>query len=105
MDIRKVGVVGAGQMGNGIAHVMAMAGYDVMLNDISQDAIDNGLGTIRRNTRVIPMLPSVIGWNSTFLLLKRITRSFCCRKTDHHRMFSPLKLEDQSEMSLNFSPL
>ena len=49
MDIRKVGVVGAGQMGNGIAHVMAMAGYDVMLNDISQDAIDNGLGTIRRN--------------------------------------------------------
>jgi 3-hydroxybutyryl-CoA dehydrogenase len=49
MEIRKVGVVGAGQMGNGIAHVMAAAGYDVLLNDISQEAIDKGLAAIRAN--------------------------------------------------------
>ena len=49
MEIRKVGVVGAGQMGNGIAHVMAAAGYDVLLNDISREAIDKGLATIRKN--------------------------------------------------------
>ena len=49
MEIRKVGVVGAGQMGNGIAHVMAAVGYEVLLNDISQDALDKGLETIRRN--------------------------------------------------------
>ena len=49
MDIQKVGVVGAGQMGNGIAHVMAVAGYDVLLNDITQEALDKGLGTIRAN--------------------------------------------------------
>jgi len=49
MEIRKVGVVGAGQMGNGITHVMASVGYDVLLNDISQDALDKGLETIRRN--------------------------------------------------------
>ena len=49
MEIRKVGVVGAGQMGNGIAHVMAGAGYDVLLNDVSQDALDKGLATIRGN--------------------------------------------------------
>jgi len=49
MEIRKVGVVGAGQMGNGIAHVMAAAGYDVLLNDISQEAIDKGLAAIRKN--------------------------------------------------------
>ncbi|MCR9113828.1 MAG: 3-hydroxybutyryl-CoA dehydrogenase, partial [Rhodobacteraceae bacterium] len=49
MEIRKVGVVGAGQMGNGIAHVMAGAGYDVLLNDISQEALDKGIATIRGN--------------------------------------------------------
>ncbi|SLN52604.1 putative 3-hydroxybutyryl-CoA dehydrogenase [Roseovarius albus] len=49
MEIRTVGVVGAGQMGNGIAHVMALAGYDVMLNDISQDMLEKGLAKIHSN--------------------------------------------------------
>ena len=49
MDIRKVGVIGAGQMGNGIAHVFAVAGYDVLLNDISRDALDNALALIETN--------------------------------------------------------
>ena len=48
-DIKTVGVVGAGQMGNGIAHVSALAGYDVILNDVSQDALDKGLATIENN--------------------------------------------------------
>ncbi len=48
-DIKTVGVVGAGQMGNGIAHVCALAGYDVVLNDISQDALEKGVGTIEKN--------------------------------------------------------
>ncbi|MFC3613852.1 3-hydroxybutyryl-CoA dehydrogenase [Lutimaribacter marinistellae] len=49
MDIQKIGVIGAGQMGNGIAHVMALAGYDVILTDVSQQALDNALETIRGN--------------------------------------------------------
>ncbi len=49
MEISKIGVIGAGQMGNGIAHVMAVAGYDVLLNDISQEALDRGVATITRN--------------------------------------------------------
>ena len=49
MDIKSVGIVGAGQMGNGIAHVMALAGYDVMLNDVSDDALTRGLATVERN--------------------------------------------------------
>lgn len=49
MEIRKIGVVGAGQMGNGIAHVLALAGYDVLLTDVDQEALDKGLETIRRN--------------------------------------------------------
>ena len=49
MEIRTVAVIGAGQMGNGIAHVMALAGYDVLLNDISAEALDKATATIRRN--------------------------------------------------------
>ena len=49
MDIRKVGVIGAGQMGSGIAHVCALAGYDVLLNDISDERIQAGLATINGN--------------------------------------------------------
>ena len=49
MTISKVGIVGAGQMGNGIAHVFALANFDVLLNDISEDALSTGLETIRRN--------------------------------------------------------
>jgi len=49
MGIQTVGIVGAGQMGNGIAHVFALAGYDVMLNDISQDSLDKAVATITKN--------------------------------------------------------
>ncbi|WP_321830997.1 3-hydroxybutyryl-CoA dehydrogenase [Thalassovita sp.] len=49
MEIQKIGVIGAGQMGNGIAHVMAVAGYDVLLNDIDQDALDKAVALIARN--------------------------------------------------------
>ncbi|WP_406721242.1 MULTISPECIES: 3-hydroxybutyryl-CoA dehydrogenase [Thioclava] len=49
MTIQTVGIVGAGQMGNGIAHVFALAGFEVLLNDISQDGLDKGLATIRKN--------------------------------------------------------
>src|SRR3712207_3010114 len=48
-NIRKVGVIGAGQMGNGIAHVCALAGFDGALNDVSMDRIRSGLATINGN--------------------------------------------------------
>ena len=47
--IRKVGVVGVGQMGTGIAHVCALAGLDVVLNDVSEDRVKAGLATINGN--------------------------------------------------------
>ncbi len=49
MDIQKIGIVGAGQMGNGIAHVCAVAGYDIVLNDISQDMLTKGMDVIEKN--------------------------------------------------------
>ena len=48
-DIKTIGVIGAGQMGNGIAHVGALAGYDMILNDINQDQLEKAVGTIERN--------------------------------------------------------
>jgi 3-hydroxybutyryl-CoA dehydrogenase len=48
-EIKTVGVIGAGQMGNGIAHVCALAGLDVRLNDISEERITAGLATINGN--------------------------------------------------------
>ena len=48
-EIRKVGVIGAGQMGSGIAHVCALAGLDVVLNDVSEDRVKAGLATINGN--------------------------------------------------------
>jgi 3-hydroxybutyryl-CoA dehydrogenase len=49
MQIKKVAVIGAGQMGSGIAHVCAVAGFDVYLNDISRERIEAGLATINGN--------------------------------------------------------
>ncbi len=47
--IKTIGVIGAGQMGNGIAHVAALAGYNVKLLDVSQQQIDKALATIEKN--------------------------------------------------------
>jgi 3-hydroxybutyryl-CoA dehydrogenase len=48
-NIQNVGVVGAGQMGNGIAHVCALAGFNVVLNDVSGDRLKDSLATINGN--------------------------------------------------------
>ena len=48
-DIKKVGVIGAGQMGSGIAHVCALAGYEVLLNDVAHAKIEESLKIIDRN--------------------------------------------------------
>src|SRR6202162_6225342 len=47
--IKKVGVIGSGQMGNGIAHVAALAGVEVVLNDVAADRLKSGMATINGN--------------------------------------------------------
>ena len=49
MEVKVFGVVGAGQMGNGIAHVAAAAGLDVIMNDVKKEFVDKGLKTIEKN--------------------------------------------------------
>jgi len=49
VEVRKIGVVGAGQMGSGIAQVAAQAGFDVVLRDIEERFLERGVATIRRS--------------------------------------------------------
>ncbi|CAN7556866.1 3-hydroxybutyryl-CoA dehydrogenase [Phenylobacterium sp. LjRoot164] len=49
VQIKSVGIIGAGQMGAGIAHVCALAGYDVLLHDVSEDRIQTGRSLIEKN--------------------------------------------------------
>jgi 3-hydroxybutyryl-CoA dehydrogenase len=49
MEIQRIGVIGAGQMGNGIAHVCALAGYDVLLHDIKKEKLDAAFEVISSN--------------------------------------------------------
>ena len=49
LTIKKVGIIGAGQMGSGIAHVVSLAGYDVLMTDLVKEAVDKALATIEKN--------------------------------------------------------
>ncbi|MEC7000184.1 3-hydroxyacyl-CoA dehydrogenase NAD-binding domain-containing protein, partial [Brucella abortus] len=49
MAIKTVGIIGAGQMGSGIAHVCALAGYNVLLHDAAPDRLEKGIATINGN--------------------------------------------------------
>jgi 3-hydroxybutyryl-CoA dehydrogenase len=49
MNIERIGVIGAGQMGSGVAHVLALAGYDVVLEDMNAGQLEKAVATIRKN--------------------------------------------------------
>ncbi len=70
--ITKVGIIGAGQMGSGIAHVTALAGYHVALNDLKREAYDKGLDAITKNM-VRQVAKDVIKEADKDQALKRIT--------------------------------
>ncbi len=73
-EIQKIGVIGAGQMGNGIAHVFAAAGFDIVLNDIDQDQITKALGIIDSNLGR-QVAKEKISANDADATLARITHS------------------------------
>ena len=70
--INKVGVIGSGQMGNGIAHVAALAGLDVVLNDVSADRLKSAHGDHQRQSvapgrprRSSPRMPASRRWSGS----------------------------------------
>ena len=71
-SVRKVGIIGAGQMGNGIAHVVSLAGYAVEMNDLKKEAVEKAIATIRKNmTRQVSR--ALITEGDMEAALKRIT--------------------------------
>lgn len=70
-SIKTVGVIGAGQMGSGIAHVCALAGYEVLLHDVSRERIDQGIATIEKNM-VRQVSRSIIEPDAMDAAMKRI---------------------------------
>ena len=73
-NLETIGVIGAGQMGNGIAHVCALAGYNVVMTDISEDALAHGVETIEGNmTRQVAR--EQFGPDEMKAALKRISTS------------------------------
>ncbi len=74
ITLKRIGVVGAGQMGNGIAHVVALAGYDVVLNDLSEDRLKAALDEIRVNMTRQASRGQISG-DDMDKALKRITTS------------------------------
>src|SRR5262249_29461471 len=73
-DIRRVGVIGAGQMGNGIAHVCSLSGYDVVLTDLKPEALKKALETIHHNMKR-QLKRSVLSEAERDAALKRIKTS------------------------------
>jgi 3-hydroxybutyryl-CoA dehydrogenase len=68
MEVNVFGVVGAGQMGNGIAHVAAASGLEVIMNDVKQEYVDKGLKTIEKNLdRAVSKGKMTAGEKSTIL--------------------------------------
>src|SRR5579862_6461966 len=73
-DIASVGVIGGGQMGNGIAHVCSLAGLNVVLLDVKQDALDKAMATMARNMER-QVNRSVISSDDRDAALARVTTS------------------------------
>jgi 3-hydroxybutyryl-CoA dehydrogenase len=70
--IRKVGIIGAGQMGSGIAHVIALAGYDVAVSDIAKERVEAALSSIDKNM-MRQVGRGIIDDNARKAALRRIT--------------------------------
>jgi 3-hydroxybutyryl-CoA dehydrogenase len=75
MDIQKIMVVGSGFMGSGIAQVALQAGYDVVLNDTSQELAERGVTTISKNLERLVAKGKLAGERQS-AFLERITKSF-----------------------------
>lgn len=75
MDVRIVGVVGAGVMGAGLAHELAQTGHSVILNDVSEQALNNARGIIRQNIRLQAFFKEKKRESSAAETLKRISFS------------------------------
>jgi 3-hydroxybutyryl-CoA dehydrogenase len=80
----RVAVVGAGQMGNGIAHVFAQSGFPVTMIDVSQEALDKGRATVAKNIER-QVKKGTIPAEDQVKILSRIDLNMELESVAHHR--------------------
>ena len=104
MDVTKIGVIGAGQMGNGIAHVMALAGYQVRLNDISKDVLSQALTRIDKNM-ARQVKSAKISEADKAAALGRITTTLSIADIGHSDLVIEAATEDEPTKQVIFDAL
>lgn len=100
MDIKKVAVIGAGTMGNGIAHVFAQSGFDVQFVDIKDEFLEKGLSTISKNLdRQIKK--EVISEDDKSKILAKITKVIGVENVSHDTDFVIEAIIENKEAKLS----
>ena len=124
--IKKVGVIGAGQMGSGIAHVIALGGYSVALNDLKKATVETALSTIERNMgrqahkglikegdvkpamKRISYAPGMEAFGDCDIVIEAATEDEIGQAQDLRRALSPLERSradrDQHLLDLDYAP-
>lgn len=93
MTISKIGVVGAGTMGSGIAHVCALSGYDICLADVSQEILDKAMAVIEKNMGR-QVKKEIIGQDDMDKALSRIKTSMDLKETGDAQVVIEAATED-----------
>src|SRR5262245_59921982 len=83
--IRKIGIIGAGQMGSGIAHVVALSGYDVALHDIAKEKVDAALAVIDKNLNRQVASGKITEEDKKNALSRISYAVFCLKKKEYHQ--------------------
>jgi len=104
MSIERVGIIGAGQMGAGIAHVCALAGYDVLLDDINKDTLAGAVGIIERNLQR-QAARGLIGDDSVAAALKHIRTTLDLDEMKDRDVVIEAATEDESTKRKIFQDL
>ena len=81
MEIRKVGVLGCGLMGSGIAQICAQAGYETVVREVSQEFLDKGFGRVRGSLRHIPRMADVTMTVPDFLTPRQVIQVWTASMT------------------------
>jgi len=103
-EIKTVGVIGAGQMGAGIAHVCALAGYSVLLHDLSEDRVAAGIAGIERNLNR-QAARGMITMDQVTTALSRIAPSSAIERTAQSDLVIEAATEDEAVKKTIFRSL
>eukprot|EP01037_Dinobryon_pediforme_P016098 gene16098-16272_t len=103
-EIKTVGVIGAGQMGAGIAHVCALAGYSVLLHDLSEDRVAAGIAGIERNLNR-QAARGMISMDQVTTALSRIAPSSAIERTAQSDLVIEAATEDEAVKKTIFRSL